>query len=79
MGDPAQEEQGLNAVYNIDPTVLLVKKYSVLLNNKPLLADLHATERTVQLFRTMGERMNEGIMVGQQEHPTTSIRYPSPT
>jgi mannan endo-1,4-beta-mannosidase len=67
MGDPAQEEQGLNAVYNIDPTVLLVKKYSVLLNNKPLLADLHATERTVQLFRTMGERMNEGIMVGHQD------------
>ncbi len=32
MGDPAQEEQGLNAVFNTDSTVPLIKKYTKLIN-----------------------------------------------
>jgi mannan endo-1,4-beta-mannosidase len=32
MGDPAQEEQGLNAVFDTDSTIPLIKEYAALLN-----------------------------------------------
>jgi mannan endo-1,4-beta-mannosidase len=34
LGDPAQEEQGLNSVFDTDSTVLLVKRYSEALEKK---------------------------------------------
>lgn len=33
LGDPAQEEQGLNAVFNVDKTVSLIDEYTHLLGN----------------------------------------------
>lgn len=33
LGDPPQEAQGLNSVFATDSTLVLVKKYNVLINN----------------------------------------------
>lgn len=33
LGDPAQEEQGLNAVFDVDPTVPLIQQYAGQINN----------------------------------------------
>jgi len=32
LGDPAQEEQGLNAVFDIDPTISLIREYTYQIN-----------------------------------------------
>lgn len=69
VGDPAQEEQGLNAVFDIDTTILLIKEYNAKLRNRPNLVDLLATEKTVALFENMLKLMDKGIMVGHQDDP----------
>jgi mannan endo-1,4-beta-mannosidase len=69
LGDPAQEEQGLNAVYDTDSTVGLIKKYNSLLRNRPVLADIRALPQTVALFERMKSLMEKGIMFGHQDDP----------
>lgn len=69
VGDPAQEEQGLNAVFDTDSTISLIKKYNSLLRNRPVLADIHALPQTVALYERMLKLMNKGIMFGHQDDP----------
>ena len=67
MGDPAQEEQGLNSVFNTDATVLLVKRYVQKMQNIPTLVDMHATAKTQALFHCMMTNLGKGIMVAHQD------------
>lgn len=67
LGDPAQEEQGLNAVFNTDQTVKLVKQFVLKLENKPTLVDINATPATKSLFYNMLKNLNKGIMVAHQD------------
>ena len=67
MGDPAQEEQGLNSVFNTDATVLLVKRYVQKMQNIPTLVDMHATVKTQALFHCMMTNLGKGIMVAHQD------------
>lgn len=67
LGDPAQEEQGLNAVFDTDATVTLVKKYASKMQNKPMIADMNATEKTRALFLNMKNNIGKGIMFGHQD------------
>lgn len=69
VGDPAQEEQGLNAVFDTDSTISLIKKYNSLLRNRPVLADIRALPQTVALYERMLKLMNKGIMFGHQDDP----------
>ena len=67
IGDPAQEEQGLNSVFNTDATVLLVKRYVQKMQNIPTLVDMHATAKTQALFHCMMTNLGKGIMVAHQD------------
>jgi len=69
LGDPAQEEQGLNGVYDTDTTVPLIKKYNALLRHRPVMADINALPQTVALFNRMKLLMEKGIMFGHQDDP----------
>lgn len=69
MGDPPQEEQGLNAVFHTDPTVKLLRKYAALLQHQPLLVDPQATEQTKNLFVNLKKNLGKGIMFGHQDDP----------
>lgn len=69
VGDPAQEEQGLNAVFDTDSTISLIKKYNSLLRNRPVLADIRALPQSVALYQRMLTLMNKGIMFGHQDDP----------
>jgi mannan endo-1,4-beta-mannosidase len=67
LGDPAQEEQGLNTVFNSDATVKIVKKYVLKIENKPTLVDANATTETQALFYNMLKNLNKGIMIAHQD------------
>ena len=67
LGDPAQEEQGLNAVFDTDATVKIIKKYVGHIQHKPLLVDMNATARTQALFFNMKNNMSKGIMLAHQD------------
>ncbi len=67
LGDPAQEEQGLNAVFDTDATVKIIKKYVAQIQHKPLLVDMNATARTQALFHNMKNNMSKGIMLAHQD------------
>lgn len=67
LGDPAQEEQGLNSVFDTDATIELVKRYALRLENKRVLVDLHATLETQVLFNTLLQNLDKGIMIGHQD------------
>jgi len=67
LGDPAQEEQGLNAVFDTDATVKLVRKYLLKIENKPTLVDRNATPATQALFKNMMLNLDKGIMVAHQD------------
>lgn len=69
LGDPAQEEQGLNSVFDTDNTVALVKEYhdkiNALLSAFPI--DKDCTPETLNLFRKIKGMVNKGIMYGHQD------------
>ncbi|HJV77296.1 MAG TPA: glycosyl hydrolase [Paludibacter sp.] len=67
LGDPAQEEQGLNAVFNTDATVKVVKKYVMKMQNIPTLVDMNATTPTQALFNNMLKNLGKGIMLAHQD------------
>ena len=67
MGDPAQEEQGLNSVFNTDATVKIVKSYSDRIQGKVTLVDENATAKTRALFMNMKNNLNKGIMIAHQD------------
>lgn len=67
LGDPAQEEQGLNSVFDTDATVKLVKRYADMIKGKTVLADENATPETKALFEKMIKHLPEGIMPGHQD------------
>jgi mannan endo-1,4-beta-mannosidase len=67
LGDPAQEEQGLNAVFDTDATVKIIKNYVAKIQHKPLLVDMNATAGTQALFHNMKNNMNKGIMLAHQD------------
>lgn len=67
MGDPAQEEQGLNSVFDTDATVALVNYYADRMRGKEALADANATPRTRALYQNMKAQLSKGIMVGHQD------------
>ena len=67
LGDPAQEEQGLNAVFNTDATVKLVRNYVAKIQNRPVLVDANATAKTQDLYQRMKNNLGKGIMLGHQD------------
>jgi len=67
LGDPAQEEQGLNAVFSTDATVKIIKKYVSEIENKPTLVDANATPATQALFYNMLKNVGKGIMLAHQD------------
>jgi len=67
LGDPAQEEQGLNAVFDTDATIKIVKKYTDRIQGKVTLVDENATAKTLALFANMKNNIEKGIMVGHQD------------
>lgn len=67
LGDPAQEEQGLNAVFNTDATVKLVRKYAQNMHNIHTLVDGDATLKTKALFHNMINNLGKGIMLAHQD------------
>lgn len=67
MGDPAQEEQGLNSVFNTDATVKIIKKYVQKMHNIPTPVDQNATQGTQALFHNMIGNLNKGIMLAHQD------------
>jgi len=69
MGDPAQEEQGLNAVFDTDATVKLINKYVLKIENKPTWVDMNATPATKALFNNMMQNLGKGIMLAHQDDP----------
>ncbi len=75
LGDPAQEEQGLNAVFNTDATVQLIKKYVLKMKNIPTMVDMNATQKTQALFHNMFKNIDKGIMVGHQDDSAYGIGW----
>jgi beta-glucosidase-like glycosyl hydrolase len=69
LGDPAQEEQGLNSVFDTDSTVSLIRKFAAELSGKPLMADMYANEKTRNLFNNLRKQLGKGIMIGHQDDP----------
>ena len=69
LGDPAQEEQGLNSVFDTDSTVKVIRDYATRISGKPFLADMNANEKTVALFTNMKNLSEKGIMLGHQDDP----------
>jgi len=67
MGDPAQEEQGLNSVFNIDATVKTIKKYSDRIQGKVMIVDENATAKTRALFVNLKNGLSKGIMIAHQD------------
>lgn len=67
LGDPAQEEQGLNSVFDTDATINTIKKYSDRIHLKSVLVDQNATVKTVALYENMKKTLNKGIMIGHQD------------
>ena len=67
LGDPAQEEQGLNAVFDTDATVKLANQYVSRLADKPTLVDMNATLETKALYYNMFNNLGKGIMVAHQD------------
>ncbi|MDD3320981.1 MAG: glycosyl hydrolase [Paludibacter sp.] len=67
LGDPAQEEQGLNSVFDTDATVKIIKNYSDRINGKVTLVDENATAKTRALFVNMKNNLDKGIMIAHQD------------
>ncbi|HEY6914406.1 MAG TPA: beta-mannosidase, partial [Paludibacter sp.] len=67
LGDPAQEEQGLNSVFDTDATVKIVKNYSDRIQGKVTLVDDNATPKTLALFLNMKQNIAKGIMIAHQD------------
>ncbi|MFM2292751.1 MAG: hypothetical protein RIS29_2564 [Bacteroidota bacterium] len=67
MGDPAQEEQGLNSVFDTDATVALVKYYADRIHGKEALVDMNASPKTKALYQNMKAQLSKGIMIGHQD------------
>lgn len=67
LGDPAQEEQGLNSVFDTDATINTIKKYSDRIHLKSVLVDQNATVKTVALYENMKKTLKKGIMIGHQD------------
>lgn len=67
LGDPAQEEQGLNSVFDTDATVSLIKYFADRIQQKKSLVDKDATPATQALYRNMEASMQKGIMIGHQD------------
>jgi mannan endo-1,4-beta-mannosidase len=67
LGDPAQEEQGLNAVFDTDATVEILKVYADRIQGKQMQVDEKATPRTQALYINLREQLGKGIMVGHQD------------
>jgi mannan endo-1,4-beta-mannosidase len=67
LGDPAQEEQGLNSVFDTDATVKIVKNYSDRIQGKVTLVDDKATAKTQALFVNMKQNIAKGIMIAHQD------------
>jgi mannan endo-1,4-beta-mannosidase len=76
LGDPPQEEQGLNAVFDTDSTLKLIAKYNADITsalfsgqeagfNGP--ADANATIETSNLLRNLKKVTSKGIMFGHQD------------
>ncbi|MBP1676372.1 MAG: Mannan endo-1,4-beta-mannosidase [Bacteroidetes bacterium] len=67
LGDPAQEEQGLNSVFDTDATIRLIKNYTDRLKGKTALVDDKASPETRALYARLKNLMNKGIMVAHQD------------
>jgi mannan endo-1,4-beta-mannosidase len=67
LGDPAQEEQGLNSVFDSDTTVKVVKNYSDRIKGEVTLVDENATTKTHALFVNMKKNIAKGIMIAHQD------------
>ncbi len=69
LGDPAQEEQGLNAVFDTDNTISLIKKYDTKIKNLLVAApiDKKCTPETLALFWKIKRTLDNGIMYGHQD------------
>ena len=62
LGDPAQEEQGLNSVFDTDATISLIKNYTDRLKGKTALVDDKAIPEVKLLYARLKNLMKKGIM-----------------
>ncbi len=69
LGDPAQEEQGLNSVFDTDSTVRIIRKYTSAIKEHLSLVDRSATPETKAFFRNLKANVSKGIMFGHQDDP----------
>jgi len=71
MGDPAQEEQGLNSVFDTDTTVELIAEYTQKMDQHAFTwanpIDARATVETKALYRNLKWLSKLGFMFGQQD------------
>jgi len=67
LGDPAQEEQGLNSVFDTDATISLIKNYTDRLKGKTALVDDKAIPEVKLLYARLKNLMKKGIMVAHQD------------
>lgn len=67
LGDPAQEEQGLNSVFDTDATIHVIKNYADRIHGKLALTDDQATAETRALFLNLQRQLKKGVMVGHQD------------
>ena len=71
MGDPAQEEQGLNSVYNTDSTILLIKNYASKLKesaySQSYPIDINASRETKALYKNLKQIQGTDILFGQED------------
>jgi len=75
LGDPPQEEQGLNSVFDTDATIGLVAEYNKLITNQ---VGRIETEETVNLREALISLSNEGLMFGHQDDLAYGVDWKYP-
>ncbi len=75
LGDPPQEEQGLNSVFDTDPTISLVAEYNKLIITQ---AERVISEETVNLMETLKSLAGEGVMFGHQDDLAYGVDWKYP-
>lgn len=67
LGDPPQEEQGLNSVFDTDSTIPLIRTYNNKIRDILPTADQAPTQETRNLRDNLVKLMAKGIMFGHQD------------
>ncbi len=75
LGDPPQEEQGLNSVFDTDPTISIVAEYNKLILNQ---TDRNVTEETQKLGTALKSLSREGVMFGHQDDLAYGVDWKYP-